>query len=414
MPALVGLTRSSLLIDPSDGLNESEVAALAVLRAPELRIARANAKVAQAQAFAAGLMAEPQLSASRDYTRASTPDVTSAFALGIAQDISALVTAPIRHKMRTALERQSELDLLWQELQVMARARQLFNQTMVLQQMVALLREQQQTASERARSLGVALQAGWVSAATAGTGFATQATIESLLAEALRQQTDASLNLHALIGLRSDVPLNLRPAAQPTHFAPSSVNAAKQGLSERRADLLALRAGYAAQEAHLRIAAINQFPPLTLSLSNARDTGGIRTRGYGASLGLPIFGSGRAAVAAELASRERLHAEYAARLTTTMNEIDLAAQSLQLLEERIPALDRAVTQLASTAQNAALAMSSRDIDQLAYADLVDAYVGKRIELLTARQTRVDLQTSLVALLAVDPAVLTATSGVNSQ
>ena len=387
---------------------------MAVLRAPQLRVARAAANVTQAQAFAAGLVAEPQLSATRDRPLASTPDVTSAFALGIAQDISALVTAPARRRMRTALERQSELDLLWQELQVMARARQLFNQALVLQETVALLREQQQIARTRSESLGKALKEGWISAAVAGAGFVTDATIGALLGDAMRQQVDVSVNLHALIGLKATAPLNLQSAAQPSHFEASAINAAKQGLSQRRADLLALRAGYEAQEAHLRIAAINQFPPLTLSLSDARDTGGIRTRGYGVSLGLPIFGSGRAAVAVELAGRERLRAEYDARLATTLNEIDLAAQSLQLIEDRIPALERAVTQLASTAQSGAMAISNREIDQLTYGDLVDAYIGKRIELLTARQARVDLQTSLAALLAVDPAALSATSGVRSQ
>ena len=284
VPALVGPARVTQWIDPSDGLNESEVAALAVLRAPQLRVARAAANVTQAQAFAAGLVAEPQLSATRDRPFASTPDVTSAFALGIAQDISALVTAPARRRMRTALERQSELDLLWQELQVMARARQLFNQALVLQETVALLREQQQIARTRSESLGKALKEGWISAAVAGAGFVTDATIGALLGDAMRQQVDVSVNLHALIGLKATAPLNLQSAAQPSHFEASAINASKQGLSQRRADLLALRAGYEAQEAHLRIAAINQFPPLTLSLSDARDTGGIRTRGYGVSL----------------------------------------------------------------------------------------------------------------------------------
>ena len=42
--------------DPSDGLDPTEVAVLAVLNSPDLAAKRATAKVAAAQAFAAGLL----------------------------------------------------------------------------------------------------------------------------------------------------------------------------------------------------------------------------------------------------------------------------------------------------------------------------------------------------------------------
>ncbi|MGA8007445.1 MAG: TolC family protein, partial [Burkholderiales bacterium] len=52
--------------DPRDGLDIDEVAMLAVANNPQLKIARDRLGVARAQAFAAGLLPDPQLGVSWD------------------------------------------------------------------------------------------------------------------------------------------------------------------------------------------------------------------------------------------------------------------------------------------------------------------------------------------------------------
>jgi outer membrane protein, heavy metal efflux system len=52
--------------DPSDGLDAIEVQTLAVVNNPELRLDRADLKIARAQAFAAGLIPDPQVALSSD------------------------------------------------------------------------------------------------------------------------------------------------------------------------------------------------------------------------------------------------------------------------------------------------------------------------------------------------------------
>ena len=47
--------------DPDDGLDITEVAMLAVANNPDLRLARDDAHIARAQAFAAGLLPDPQI-----------------------------------------------------------------------------------------------------------------------------------------------------------------------------------------------------------------------------------------------------------------------------------------------------------------------------------------------------------------
>ena len=53
--------------DPADGLDVTETAMLAVANSPALKLKRDELGVARAQAFAAGLLPDPQLSCRRDF-----------------------------------------------------------------------------------------------------------------------------------------------------------------------------------------------------------------------------------------------------------------------------------------------------------------------------------------------------------
>ena len=65
--------------DPTDGLDITEVAMLAVVNNPDLKIARAAAGVVHAQAFAAGLLPDPQLAFSLDIPDAGQTAAANAF-----------------------------------------------------------------------------------------------------------------------------------------------------------------------------------------------------------------------------------------------------------------------------------------------------------------------------------------------
>jgi hypothetical protein len=82
--------------DLSDGLDVTEVATLAVANSSELKLKRDELGIARAQAFAAGLLPDPQLSFSNDFPKGSGNGVTSAFGLGLSEDITALLTRSSR------------------------------------------------------------------------------------------------------------------------------------------------------------------------------------------------------------------------------------------------------------------------------------------------------------------------------
>ncbi|WP_447411797.1 TolC family protein, partial [Clostridium perfringens] len=75
-----------------------------------------------------------------------------------------------------------------------------------------------------------------------------------------------------------------------------------------RTDLAALRQGYSAQEAAVRLAIIQQFPTLDLTVNANRDSAGNVLTGPAVAFTLPLWNRNRGNIAIERTTREALKA----------------------------------------------------------------------------------------------------------
>src|ERR1700716_1661500 len=107
------------------GLGMTDIAMLAVVNNPDLKVARADARISHAQAFAAGLLPDPQFHFGLDFPH-NAPGTTTAFNLNLSEDILALIQHDATQKAAQAEARKTDLSLLWQEWQIIATARTLF------------------------------------------------------------------------------------------------------------------------------------------------------------------------------------------------------------------------------------------------------------------------------------------------
>ena len=105
---------------PAGALSLTAVAGLAVSNNPDLVASRARADVASAQAFAAGLLPDPQFTGSVDYP--SDPGFVRGYALGLSEDLQQLLTFPSRQTAAQAATDQARLSLLWDEWQTIEMA----------------------------------------------------------------------------------------------------------------------------------------------------------------------------------------------------------------------------------------------------------------------------------------------------
>lgn len=352
-------------IDLNAPLTLQAVATLAVLNDPELRAARDRAGVAHAQAFAAGLLPDPKLSASRDIPRGESDATTTAYDLGLSFDLGQLITRGAAVAAARANVRQIELQILWQEWQIAAAAEADDVALVALRERDAILGAERDAVVERLRRDRAAAAAGIEPRTTADADLVELQALQQKLADDARQHASRLAALDARLGLPPATPLNL---ASLPRFDPEAVNGAADSLehlSAIRPDLMALQAGYESEEEKLREAVLSQFPSVGVKLSRARDTSDVNTIGYGVTLSLPILNGSRGRIAVQDATRHALYDEYVLRLRQSSAEVEQLLADIELLQRQRVELQAALPPLsaAQRASDAALREGNATLPQ---------------------------------------------------
>jgi outer membrane protein TolC len=383
--------------DPGDGLDIDEVAMLAVANNPQLKVARDRLGVARAQAFAAGLLPDPQLALSRDVPTNGGPGNTSAFGAGLSVDVNALLTRSARSAAASASARQVNLELLWQEWQVVGQARLLFVRSLEQQRLLDVLNENRDLFAKRYMYVQTALAQGNATLDAAGADLAALQDAERQLNELERQVRRNRIDLNRLLGLAPDAGLRLVGGAELPPLDAAQVKASLAGLGQRRPDLLALQAGYESQEARFRAAVLAQFPALNIGITRARDTSNLYTRGIGITLSLPIFNGNRGNVAIERATRRQLRDEYRLRLNDAAAEVTALLGDQALLERQLAGVESARAALEQASSSAAAALQAGNLSEFAYTNVESSLLAKRAEAISLEQRILEQRIAILTL-----------------
>ena len=110
------------------------------------------------------------------------------------------------------------------------------------------------------RYVQMALQAGNLTYDTASAGLNAGADVRKRLGDTAVQLHQAESDLHVLLGLAASAPIELVGSADPVQPTVAQIQQALTDLPCLRPDLLALQAGYAAQNAALRGAILRSSP----------------------------------------------------------------------------------------------------------------------------------------------------------
>jgi outer membrane protein TolC len=399
-PARAGEPAGRHTFDPADGLDLDEISTLAVLNNPDLKARRSGLRVAGAQVFAAGLLPDPQLSASIDKPTGNTSGLVNAWALGLGYDIIPLITRQARVDAQAQAQRKVRLDLLWQEWQVIQKARSLAVDLALENRRLELLRDMLGLYRQRYQRSAAALAHGDVTIDVNGTDLTalvdTLSQINQL--EQTHNRTRHSFNL--LLGLKPAVRVDLSPLPADQPLPAGVLSERLASLPQRRPDLLALKAGYASQEQQLRAAVLAQFPSLGISVNRARDTSDVETVGLGVTLSLPLFSGNRGNIAIQRATREQLREEYRARLAQVYVDVDRLGEQQAIIRRQQVRLETYMPSLAKLVERARKAYAQRDIDALTFLNMESTWVNKRLEQLTLVQASWENRIALEALLAL--------------
>ena len=376
-------------------LDADDVAMIAIANNPDLRAIRSKIGVAKAQVFAAGILPDPQFTFDYGFLTGG-PGTTASLAAGLAQDVIPLLTLSSRKSAALASAQSVELDVAWQEWQVVSRARLLFVDAVSLAKQRQLIDESFQLFKDRYQHTYEAMRVGNEVLPTVSSDLVALNSAETQLSDIDQLILRNKHDLNALLGLIPDANLRLSgeiclPVINATKLAPQLME-----LVARRPDLLALQTGYQGQEEKVLRAIIEQFPRLSVGSNFARDTTDVRTQSIAIAISLPLFDRNQGNIAIERATREQLLEEYQARLDSAYDQAKRLISELRLVEDQYRSSIESVQRLRDAVAIAEPAFQAGNLDERTYIDLRTSLLAK--EIATAKleqsilQQRIGLQT----------------------
>jgi outer membrane protein TolC len=274
-----------------------------------------------------------------------------------------------------------------------------------------VLHERQTLVQARFNKSNKALAAHTVTIETVGPDLTSLMDVNSQIAQLERTREDARISLNALLGLHPDVDVRIATPATPQPISEETIARAIDSIALRRPDLLALRAGYEAQEGQLQQAILAQFPSLNIGLAHAKDTTGVQSINVGVTLGLPLFNGNRGEIAVQAATRDQLRQEYLARIDQTVADIQTLKRRQALLARQIWSLRKDEPVLADMVKQAQAAYANGSVTSLVLLNLESNLSQKRLERLDLEEALWTARIALEALLAL-PAATSPVSGGN--
>lgn len=350
-------------IDLQAPLDDAAVASLAVVNGPDLVALRARAGIAEAQAFAAGLLPDPTFSLGADKVLRG-PDTLLNLSAALGFDLNALRTRALTRAQANAQARSVRLDLAWAEWQAAGQARLQAARIRAYERQLPPLRESAEAASRLAEASLRAAARGDMAADAAQAQRLAALDAQTRLRTLEQDLLGARQALNRLLGLPPDTTLLLAATAM-AETPPATLDALFAQARAQRSDLAALRAGYDAQEAALHKAILQQFPSLNLSLTGNRDSAGNLLLGPALDFTLPLWNRNRGNIAVETATRTSLRAEYDARLFQTRADLAAAREALLLALRQRAAAQADAPALQRQAAAARAAAGRGDLSQAA-------------------------------------------------
>jgi len=375
-----------------------EVAVLAVENNPDLIATRTQRGVARAQVLEAGILPNPSISASYGYLLNPPVALFDSFSVGIMQDIQKSITLTGRLRSAKAAALQVDASMLWEEWQLIGKARLLVFDIIQGEKIRRVLTDYTNTLRDRFERGRQAPGQGNATLATVAPDLQAVGEVRKELRDLERDQDSRRHDLNALLGLSPEVAVPLSTNLRPLAVDGKAVMASLADIANRRPDLIALQFGYRSQDEKFRGAIIGQFPALTFGPSLSRDTSDVRTFGPNVTMDLPIFDRNQGNIAIERSTREQLRAEFNARLSAATSEVLAALATQRLIARQLEEERAELPVLQGFANQAQTAMNAGNITERDFVDLVSANYAKKRDVLQLEQLLLEQQVQIATLI----------------
>lgn len=393
-PAVGDDAGGELPVDLTDGLSANEAQRFTLQHNPELEAKRAEIGIASAELRGLTL-ANPSLTLGPDIPIAGAVNGSViGFSLELGwEPTSGLGLRADRHAGRLN-EDARRLEVLAAEWDLAEQARSRFFHVVALDQKLSIARDIEQ---QRADSLELQDHAAAEGVVPRVELVASRAAFEKARGARLdleRQRALAMVGLLEIMG-ESDRSVTIDPGAQlPSKLSTGSEEILLKGLAERRPDLLAIRRAMDSEDAHYRAEVLRRFPPISVSVVGARDTGNLVSGGVSVGVALPVFDRNQGPTAVALATRDQLAAELTARIFHARFEVRRLLSEAALVERQIEAARAATPALQELVDIYAEAVAQRQADVVSYYAAWGDLADNQLQLVDLREQLTEVMVGL--------------------
>ena len=382
--------------DDRNGLSPDEAAVLAVLANPGLRAVRDQRAIAAGQILQAGILPNPRLTYYLSIPAGSIPVGTvTEFGETLLWDLQALINRGARVDAAEARAVAVDLDVAWQEWQVAQAAKLAAYRLLTLRYQAQLAIELSDLLTGNVTQMRQALQRGILTGLELSAAESAHNNARTNMLELQKQVRQQQLAFNRLVGLPPDSAIPLEHSIElPARFVPPTLEWFLEGLEDRRLDLVALRQGYASQEATVRAAILSQFSNITVGVRDVRNLENLYKLGPQISADIPIFNRNQGNIAIERATRQKLLDEYTNRVFQTRNDIAKLLVTITWLNDQVataqagkPILEKLVLTLREALRQGQATVV------LYYNALIDL-TAVQIQILTYQQQLIDTRITL--------------------
>ncbi len=367
-----------------DGLSPDEAAILAVLRNPELRAARDNHGIANAQLLQSGLLPNPTLSYNFAALNGGLDQgQVTGFGLGLAWEITSLITQSNKITAAKAGQQAVDLQIAWQEWQIAQAAKTAVYKLLAYTKQQQLLEEMVQRLDSNCILMQQAAAKGLVTELERVAAISAKNAVDIRLQALVLQKNQQQQRLNRVLGLKPDETITLEPCLVSTNAwtAPSN-DQLTHDLTNRRLDLMALQQAYKNQDEQVRIAVLQQFPSISIGFTQTKNNSDYYTVGAGVTVILPIFDQNQGKITLAEATRKQLFDEFTNRVFQSNADIAELLVTTTSLNKQIQSIHHALPDLESLVNTYKLAIEVGQADVLTYYTAWNNCTDKKIELIS--------------------------------
>ncbi|SDC18987.1 Outer membrane protein TolC [Desulfurella multipotens] len=325
-------------LENNESLDENDIASLAIILNPTLKIERDNLRIAEAQIGISKTIPNPSISFDTSFPVAGNiANTYNGYSIGFSYPIDWIFSHNLKVKSALLEYESKKLGYNFNAYQIMQDSKIKVANIYYLEQVLKELSDKLNLYKKIYDTVKVAYNKHLVllSDLQLAKNEYEKSKIQYLDTKTILEKENDSLNNILGIPLSAKLKINFVPN---NNFDLPDLEDLYSNVTNR-VDIVAYKLAYQSQEEKTRLAFAQQFPKISINFPFSRDTSNVQTLGFGISIDFPIFNTNKAQINLQEATRKKMYDEYVFRIISARFDIKRLVSDIKNIQSQLAILN---------------------------------------------------------------------------